>query len=120
MLSFLLLAMQTHRPEVLYPHLPRIIDDIMACVPEDWYKVITEALRCVGAIIRIIRPISRNGEPAFRECHFNHAPYVRQLYEGILPRLKAYDIDQTIKECAIGSSYDDHYYVVSGYVTNSF
>ncbi len=115
MLSFLLLAMQTHPPEVLYPHLSRIIEDVMACVSEDWYKVITEALRCVGGIIRIVRPISQNGEPAFRECCFNYAPYVTQLYEGILPRLKAYDIDQTIKECAIGSSYY-RYYFVSEYI----
>ncbi len=75
----------------------------MTCVSEDWYKIITEALRCVGGIIRIVRPISQD-RTSFVEC-FNYAPYVKQLYAEILPRLKAYDIDQTIKECAIGSSY---------------
>ncbi len=93
--------MQTHSPEILYPHLPSVIDDVIACVSEEWYKIITEALRCVGAIIRIVRPISQNGT-AFKEC-FNYTPYVKQLYAGILPRLKTYDIDQTIKECAIGT-----------------
>lgn len=45
--------------EVLNPYLPPLVPLITTCVEDDWYKIIAEALRVVGVVITIIRPIDK-------------------------------------------------------------
>jgi hypothetical protein len=98
-LLFLRYVMELHAPIVFHPHLDQVVKDVTACVAEDWYKIIAEALRCVGAIIRVMRPRSRDDD--MFEAGFDYAPYSGPLYAAVLRRLDAHDIDQEIKECAI-------------------
>lgn len=113
--------------EVLNPYLPNLVPLITTCVEDEWYKIIAEALRVVGVVITIIRPIDNSSGmfKGVRACppitlttkacltemgvwaccgvpqDFDSASYVRPLYQAIFPRLEAHDIDQEIKECAI-------------------
>ncbi|CAM9429024.1 unnamed protein product, partial [Choristocarpus tenellus] len=98
-LLFLRLSMEKHHPNVFRSTIQTTIEHVSACVAEDWYKIIAEALRVVGSIVMIIRPRSGDG----MDDSFAYGPLVMPLYKAIFPRLSAHDIDQEIKECAITS-----------------
>lgn len=100
-LLFLRLSMEKHPPFVFHASIEQTIDHVTACVKEDWYKIIAEALRVVGAIVKIIRPLSADEDSMVDD--FAYQPLVQPLYNAIYPRLSAHDIDQEIKECAITS-----------------
>ncbi|CAM9488775.1 unnamed protein product, partial [Phaeothamnion confervicola] len=116
-LVFLRLCMEQHPPHVFYPYVPRIAPLVTACVGEDWYKIIAEALRVVCQLIRILRPLDGldgagagggGGGSAIAGDNaaagaFDYRPYAEPLYAAILPRLRAHDIDQEIKECTIAA-----------------
>ena len=65
----------------------------------DWYKIISEALRVLGAIIIAARPSSAEGDMFVGS--FNYTPLVPVIYAALIPRLEMLDIDQEIKECSI-------------------
>ncbi|CAN0244977.1 unnamed protein product, partial [Discosporangium mesarthrocarpum] len=98
-LLFLRLCMDKYPLQVFRSTIEETIKHVCACIAEDWYKIIAEALRGVGSIIRIIRPRVGNT----MDDSFNYTPVVMTLYNAIFPRLSAHDIDQEIKECAITS-----------------
>lgn len=103
---------------------------VTSCADDDWYKIIAQvsqlnparfsliilqtysqkpfffhddeqALRVIGIIITIIRPLNADGSAFGGD--YDSAAYVTALYVAIFPRLDAHDIDQEIKECAITS-----------------
>lgn len=41
---------------------------VTACVRDDWYKIIAEALRVVGVIVTIIRPLDRKTKKFVAVC----------------------------------------------------
>eukprot|EP00903_Cladosiphon_okamuranus_P016633 g15341.t1 len=100
-LLFLRLGMDKHPPFVFHSTVKESIKHVTACVKEDWYKIIAEALRVIGSIIKIVRPLSVETDVMVDD--FAYQPLVQPLYEAIHPRLSAHDIDQEIKECAITS-----------------
>ncbi|CAM9131475.1 unnamed protein product, partial [Ectocarpus sp. 12 AP-2014] len=100
-LLFLRLSMEKHPPFVFHATVHESIKHVTACVKEDWYKIIAEALRVVGSIIKIVRPLSVETDAMVDDFAFK--PLVQPLYDAIYPRLSAHDIDQEIKECAITS-----------------
>ncbi|CAM9481770.1 unnamed protein product, partial [Ectocarpus sp. 8 AP-2014] len=100
-LLFLRLSMEKHPPFVFHATVQESIKHVTACVKEDWYKIIAEALRVVGSIIKIVRPLSVETDAMVDDFAFQ--PLVQPLYDAIYPRLSAHDIDQEIKECAITS-----------------
>lgn len=55
-------------------------------------QIIAEALRVVGAIVKIIRPLSADEDSMVDD--FAYQPLVQPLYNAIYPRLSAHDIDQ--------------------------
>lgn len=55
-------------------------------------QIIAEALRVVGCIVKIIRPLSVDKDAMVDE--FAYRPFVQPLYVAIFPRLSAHDIDQ--------------------------
>ena len=67
------------------------------------YKIIAEALRVVSVLVTAVRSTDNNSEVMSDASvsRFDPAPHVASMYAAIIPRLKAHDIDQEIKECAI-------------------
>jgi len=98
-LVFLRLLLQTHEPACAHPHLAEVVPRVVACVAEDWYKLIAEALRVVGVLAQTVRPLAPGGD--MFAGGFDHAPFVAPLYGAVIARLQAHDIDQEIKESAI-------------------
>lgn len=96
------LLFATHSPSEMQPHVASLVGPVAACVREEWYKIIAEALRVVGCMVQTVRPLDAE-TGMFTESGFDASPFVSQLYEAVLPRLSAHDIDQEIKECAITS-----------------
>eukprot|EP00611_Tribonema_gayanum_P000986 TRINITY_DN1074_c0_g1_i3.p1 TRINITY_DN1074_c0_g1~~TRINITY_DN1074_c0_g1_i3.p1 ORF type:complete len:839 (+),score=442.73 TRINITY_DN1074_c0_g1_i3:116-2632(+) len=97
-LLFLRLALETHPAAAMHPYLPQLVPAVTACVSEEGYKVIAEALRVVSALVVCMCPEDAAAAPSV-----DWRPYVMPLYEAVLSRLSAHDIDQEIKECAIGA-----------------
>ena len=99
-LLFLRLALETHPPEALQGSLARLLPLVVAAVHEDWYKIIAEALRVLGALVQVARPRDETDAGMFTG-NYDYSPLVLPVYQAVLPRLEALDIDQEIKECAI-------------------
>jgi len=98
-LTFLRLAMENQAPETLQASMDRIIPLILALVREEWYKIIAEALRVVQVIVTVLRPLDDDSGMFIGD--YDYTAHVDPIYEAILVRLEAHDIDQEIKECAI-------------------
>jgi len=100
-LLFLRLLLGSHQPEDTQPYIAAVLPLIVQCAAEDWYKIIAEALRVIGQMIKTVRPRAVvNGKDSLAEG-YNYAVTVDSLYEAVFARLEAHDIDQEIKECAI-------------------
>lgn len=61
---------------------------IVRAVSEQFYKVAAEALTVITSLIRVLRP------RASEKGNFDYSPYVDSIYEAIIGKLKATDIDQ--------------------------
>ena len=96
-------AIETHPTAgpTFQPHMAALTPLVVALCGEEWYKLIAEGLRLVGVFVTVARP--RDASGAFVEG-FDHAALAAPLYGAIKPRLAAHDIDQEIKECAIGAT----------------
>lgn len=99
-LTLLSQLMSTHQASVFQPYFSELIPLVLTCVKEDWYKIIAEALRVVGAIVQALRPIDAESG-MFQKSDFSFEPFVGAIYDTVMMRLAAHDIDQEIKECAI-------------------
>ncbi|MCP9262800.1 Cullin-associated NEDD8-dissociated protein 1 [Dirofilaria immitis] len=94
-LIFLSGALCTHSPEKLHSYMDVLVPLIVRAVSEQFYKVAAEALTVTASLIRVLRPvISEQG-------NFDYSPYVDSIYEAVIGKLKATDIDQEVKEKAI-------------------
>lgn len=93
-LSFLNCMLIHHSPGVFHPHISVIVPPVVAAVGDPFYKITSEALLVTQQLVKVIRPL----DP---ETTFNFTPYVTELYESTLRRLRAADIDQEVKERAI-------------------
>eukprot|EP01038_Epipyxis_sp_PR26KG_P006809 gene6809-9325_t len=98
-LVFFRQLLDSHKPHLLQPYIPKLITVISPIVNEDWYKIIAEALRVFSSIIAVIRPKDITNNSFINS--YDYKPLVLPLYSSIFPRLEALDIDQEIKECAI-------------------
>lgn len=76
--------------------LPILLSDICKCVQEDWYKVISEALRVLMEIpgLLVLGSVTKAEKDEV----------ATSLYDAIEPRLSEHDLDQEIKECALSAS----------------
>jgi cullin-associated NEDD8-dissociated protein 1 len=101
-LSFVRLLLETHEPAAMHPFIEELLPAVLQCATEDWYKIIAEALRVVGVVTSVMRPIDASAD-MFAASAFDHTPHVTSLYNAVLPRLAATDIDQEIKSCAIAA-----------------
>ena len=80
---------------VLRKSIAVLLPSLCSAVNEDWYKIIAEALRVLAEIPRFVD---------VEDMDFPPEAVASQLYYAISPRLAAHDLDQEIKEYALGSS----------------
>lgn len=93
-LAFLHCLLTYHNPEVFHPHIAALVPPIIHAVGDVFYKITSEALLVLQQLVKVIRPLDN-------KSNFNFSPFVPDLYQCTLVRLKAADIDQEVKERAI-------------------
>ncbi|KAH7701290.1 Cullin-associated NEDD8-dissociated protein 1, partial [Aphelenchoides avenae] len=93
-LHFVTVALNTHEPATLYPHVPVLSALITEAVKDSFYKIAAEALIAVQSLIRVQRP-------QVGEEQFDYKPFVPSIHDAILSKLKIADIDQEVKERTI-------------------
>ncbi|OQR70115.1 cullin-associated NEDD8-dissociated protein 1-like, partial [Tropilaelaps mercedesae] len=94
-LSFLQCLISNHPVTVFHPHVPVLVPAVVQAVYDPFYKISSEALNVLQLLLRVLRPF--DGQPNA----FNFSPYVPEIYQCTLVKLKATDIDQEVKERAI-------------------
>ncbi|PFX22174.1 Cullin-associated NEDD8-dissociated protein 1 [Stylophora pistillata] len=94
-LAFLGCILSQHPPKVFHPHIRVLVPPVVAAVGDPFYKITSEALMVTQQLVKVIRP---RGVPA---SEFEFKPFVKDIYQCTLVRLKAADIDQEVKERAI-------------------
>lgn len=94
-LAFLGCILAQHPPKVFHPHIHVLVPPVVTAVGDPFYKITSEALMVTQQLVKVIRP---HGVPA---SEFEFRPYVKDIYQCTLVRLKAADIDQEVKERAI-------------------
>lgn len=77
---------------------------VVQCVNDDGYKNIAAAVRVMRVIIGKLRPLelkNRDFDDMVPAITFNANTYIRTIYDALLPRLEAQDLDQEIKKATI-------------------
>jgi hypothetical protein len=99
-LVFLRIVAEQIRSSEVQKHMSVLVSAVAACVEEDWYKIIAEALRVLAGFARSIRPMDENGD--FVEGSAGDpGRFAPIIFEAVLSRFIKNDIDQEIKECSI-------------------
>nr|KAF6473432.1 putative cullin associated and neddylation dissociated 2 (putative) [Rousettus aegyptiacus] len=93
-LAFLQELLGTEPAEAFHPHLPTLLQPVMACVSDPFYKIAAEALLVLQELVRALWPMDR---PRMLDPE----PYVGEMSAATLARLRATDLDQEVKERAI-------------------
>lgn len=95
-LAFLNCLLSNHNPTVFHPHINVLVPPVVACIGDPFYKITSEALLVTQQLVKVMRPLDMN-------CTFDFRPYLTDIYECTIKRLKAADIDQEVKERAIST-----------------
>ncbi|XP_044761676.1 cullin-associated NEDD8-dissociated protein 1 [Coccinella septempunctata] len=95
-LSFIHTLLTSHHPEAFHPYINVLLPPIINAVGDSFYKITAEALNVLQELVKVIRPLNMKSQ-------FDYEPYVPQIYQCTLVRLKAADIDQEVKEKAIST-----------------
>ncbi|ESO96201.1 hypothetical protein LOTGIDRAFT_202232, partial [Lottia gigantea] len=93
-LSFVNCILTHHPPTVFHSHINVLVPPIVHAVGDPFYKITSEALLVTQQLVKVLRPLDS-------PVQFDYKPYVGDLYQCTLKRLKASDIDQEVKERAI-------------------
>jgi len=93
-LSFLRLLLGSHDPIVFYPHIKVLATPLFKAVKDPYYRISAESLRACCELVMVLRPNQDNSS-------FDYKPFVRDLFNATLEKLKVQDIDQEVKESAI-------------------
>jgi len=95
-LQFIQQLLTTHTGSVFHPHAPVLIPAVISAVSDPFYKISSEALLVLETLVRVFRPLNA------AKSSFDFGPYSRDIYGCCLGKLQAADIDQEVKERAIG------------------
>lgn len=93
-LAFLQGLLGTEPAEAFHPHLPVLLPPVMACVADPFYKIAAEALLVLQELVRTLWPLGKARV-------LDPTPYMVEMSEATLARLRATDLDQEVKEQAI-------------------
>jgi len=93
-LQFVHTVLVHHSPEVAHAHVAALLPSLLNAVSDPFYKITSEALLVLQQLVRVMRPLdSPSG--------FDFTAYELHIYESVLVRFKAADLDQEVKERAI-------------------
>lgn len=108
-LVFVVCLVRGHSASTMRAHVAALLPPVLACVHDPFYKVTAEALRVLQTLIKVMRPLDIvegiegedevRVEPPSEELR----QFVPAMYECILVRLRATDMDQEVKERAIAA-----------------
>eukprot|EP00934_Nitzschia_sp_Nitz4_P009374 Nitzschia sp. Nitz4//scaffold383_size13514//5188//9241//NITZ4_008976-RA/size13514-augustus-gene-0.1-mRNA-1//1//CDS//3329549939//9364//frame0 len=79
-----------------------LLPQLCAAVQEQWYKVISEALRALAAVPHFFVVGYSTETDSQKTSELQGV--AQQIYTAIEPLLAAHDVDQEIKECALAAS----------------
>ena len=102
-LAHSVMASGNHDPVVVRENLRSILlDELCAAVKEQWYKLVSEALRALALIPHFFSIGYR--DPNTPQVVNEQSEVAESLFASIEPLLAATDVDQEIKECALKAS----------------
>ena len=91
-----MLESDTHNPDDIRAGLATVLlPQLCSATKEHWYKVIAEALRALASVPKFFGTANNGGSKK------ETADVANQLFDSIEPLLKAHDVDQELKECAL-------------------
>uniref|UniRef100_A0A8C5CGW6 Cullin associated and neddylation dissociated 1 n=1 Tax=Gadus morhua TaxID=8049 RepID=A0A8C5CGW6_GADMO len=90
-LACLYVVLCNHPATAFHPHVSALVPPLVACVGDPFYKITSEALLVTQQLVKV-RPDSDSFDPS---------PYIDDVFNCTIKRLKAADIDQEVKERAI-------------------
>lgn len=93
-LAFVHCLLVHHSGEIFHPYIGELLPSVVTCVADPFYKITSEALLVLQALVKVIRPLDLASS-------FDFTPYTGDLYHCTLARLRAADLDQEVKERAI-------------------
>ncbi|XP_046445430.1 cullin-associated NEDD8-dissociated protein 1-like [Daphnia pulex] len=93
-LQFVHTVLIHHPPEVAHEHIAALLPSLLSAVSDPFYKITSEALLVLQQLVRVMRPLDS-------ATTFDFTPYTVSIYDSVLVRLKAADLDQEVKECSI-------------------
>nr|CAG4647643.1 EOG090X00HY [Moina brachiata] len=93
-LQFVHTVLAHHPPEVAHAHVAALLPSLLTAVSDPFYKITSEALLVLQQLVRVMRPLDTSS-------NFDFTPYTLPIYESVLVRLRAADLDQEVKERAI-------------------
>jgi len=88
-LSFLRILLAYHPATAFSDHIKALADPVFKAVADPYFKISAEGLRVCSELVTPIR---------------GHNAFIKPLYQVTLEKLKAQEIDQEVKECAITCS----------------
>jgi len=86
-LTFLRLLLSLSGSNLQSAAIKQLIEPICTCVSDNYYKITAESLRVCSALI-----------PVLSQNFSEYSESIQQMYAVLLPKLKAQDIDQEVKE----------------------
>lgn len=93
-LAFVHCLLVHHSGDIFHPYIGELLPPVVTCVADPFYKITSEALLVLQALVKVIRPLDLASS-------FDFTPYTGDLYHCTLARLRAADLDQEVKERAI-------------------
>ena len=93
-LNFVWCLLQRHSPQVFHSHIKLLVPLVVNAVSDSFYKIVTEALLVLQQMVKVIRPLDGQSD-------FDFTPYVPELYQCTLIKLKTPEVDQEVKDRAI-------------------
>ena len=92
-LTFIYHLLATHDAAVCHPFAGVLVGGLVPAANDQFYKIVSESLLCIQEVVRIIR------DPSSEQVADD--ALVAQIYDVVIHRLLATDIDQEVKERAI-------------------
>ncbi|CAL4060788.1 unnamed protein product, partial [Meganyctiphanes norvegica] len=93
-LAFVHCLLVHHSGDIFHDYIGELLPSVVTCVADPFYKITSEALLVLQALVKVIRPLDLASS-------FDFTPYTGDLYHCTLARLRAADLDQEVKERAI-------------------
>ncbi|BGP09967.1 hypothetical protein JCM10049v2_005845 [Rhodotorula toruloides] len=94
-LSFLALFFRTHHVKTFSDELAKLVPLIANAIGDRFNKIAAEAFLTASELIRVLRPVSSNSQPA--QLAPAHVAHLSTIYEATMKKLTGSDADEEVK-----------------------